>query len=65
LAAIPAAKFSSSNPETSTVRTNVETPSRCATARIPSKNSSAPATTRTRPAARRRTLSPCGALGRQ
>src|SRR5439155_8460004 len=51
LAAMPAPRFSSSSPDSSTVTTNADTPSRAATASTPSKNASAPATTSTRPPA--------------
>src|SRR5215211_7174582 len=55
--AIPAARFSSSNPDTTAVKANAETCRRLADARTASKKSSAPATTSTRPAMRRRTAS--------
>jgi hypothetical protein len=53
LAAIPAARFSSSKPEMRTVTVKAETPRRAAEASSPSKKTSAPATTSPRPATRR------------
>ena len=54
-AAMPAARFSSSKPETSVVTTNAEMRSRAAAASKPSKKACAPPTTKTMPAARRAT----------
>jgi hypothetical protein len=55
VAAIPAARFSSSNPDNRMVTTNAETRRRAANASRPSKKTSAPATTSTNPTINSRT----------